>query len=286
MSWYRVRIVVPSPLAEAAAWVIAEALDHPVEVQDQYTMTDGATADSSSLVIGFEEAVDSETIQSITVSLNSLGISNPELETQKSDDETWREGWKSFFKGVDVSNGLYVHPPWEDAPTGKLSIAIDPGMAFGTGTHATTRGVLKMLGDRLAGKPAMDILDVGCGSGILSIAAARLGHRALGVEIDGDALVNAQENLDRNGVNEAVKLMEGSASSVQGEYPLVIANILAHILIEIAPDLTERCGGELILSGLLETQETAVCEAYPSMELLERRLEGEWVILRMRPHGD
>ena len=286
MSWYRIRIAVPAPLAEAAAWMIAEALDHPVEVQDHHTMTKDSSAGSARLVIGFEEAVDDETTTVITQSLASLGIENPELETLQSDDETWREGWKSFFKGISLPNGIHVHPPWETPPSNCLSVAIDPGMAFGTGTHATTRGVLKMLSDCLAGVPALTVLDVGCGSGILSIAAARLGHRALGVEIDGDALVNARENVSRNEVETEVQLQEGSAAQVSGKFPLVVANILAHILIEIASDLMNRCGGELILSGLLESQESAVLEAFPAMELLERRLEGEWVILRMRPlHG-
>ncbi len=286
MTWYRVRIAVPSALAEAAAWVTAEALDHPVEVQDGYTMTNGQDGHQSSLVIGFEQPIEGDTITSIGQALASLGIKDPEFETQQSDDETWREGWKSFFKGFALGSQLYVHPPWETVPPGQISVAIDPGMAFGTGTHATTRGVLKMLGDCVAERPSITILDVGCGSGILSIAAARLGHRAIGVEIDGDALVNARENVDRNDVADAVELIQGSASTVSGQFPLVIANILAHILIDIAPDLSARCGGELILSGLLESQEVDVLSAFNQMDVIERRMEGEWVILRLKANHD
>ncbi|MCB9536418.1 MAG: 50S ribosomal protein L11 methyltransferase [Myxococcales bacterium] len=158
---------------------------------------------------------------------------------------------------------------------------IEPGMAFGTGTHETTRGVMRALDAHLPAAPAT-LLDVGCGSAILSIAAARLGHRAVGVEIDPVAVDNARHNLRLNGVEDRVELHVGSADAVEGRFPIVVANILAHILIELAPLIIERTGDVLVLSGMLHGQVDAVRAAYAGLDEVERFEEGPWTVLVLR----
>jgi len=169
-------------------------------------------------------------------------------------------------------------------------------MAFGTGSHATTRGVARALDTVLASRPGAGVLDVGCGSGLLTIAAARLGHPAVGVEIDPVALENARHNGRLNGVSEqaapgggSVRWLEGSAADVPGTFPVVVANILAEVLIEIAPHVVSRCSADLLLSGLLRSQEAAVLEAYAGMEVVSAEaqpLEGDesegWLVLHLR----
>ncbi|MCA9559712.1 MAG: 50S ribosomal protein L11 methyltransferase [Myxococcales bacterium] len=280
MSWWQVRFSVPRDLADAAAYLLAESLDAAVEVQDETTMS--RVDEAIEVVVGLAEAPEPDLAARINETLNALGLPPPALSTRKHDDDNWREGWKAFFQPAVLSARLGVHPPWAPAPPGVLGVVIEPGMAFGTGTHETTRASMRVLDACLADRPPLTVLDVGCGSGILSIGAARLGHFALGVEIDPEALPNAAENVARNGVTDRVELRQGSADTVEGQFPVVVANILAPILIAIAPALLARTGGELILSGMLDAQVDAVRAAFAELTLVERVDEGPWVVLRLR----
>lgn len=287
MSWWSVRFAVPAPMAEAAAWLLAEALDVPVEVQDGSTMARHGEADTCAVVVGLPQAPPADIDRQIAECLGRLGLPPTDIATRRTDDDTWKDGWKAFFRGASLSTRIAVHPPWEAPPPRPVTVAIDPGLAFGTGTHETTRGVMAALDDWLGERPPLELLDVGCGSAILSIAAAKLGHRAIGVEIDDVALQNARENVARNAVQARVTLHHGSADhpALDGRrFPLVLANILAVILVEIAPAIRARCapGGALILSGMLVDQVERVRAAYPGF-VVERRLEeGPWVILVLR----
>ena len=165
----------------------------------------------------------------------------------------WRDAWKRYFKVTRLTRQIVVVPSWEtyDAKPGDVVIALDPGMAFGTGTHASTRLVLEEM-QELAATPAR-VLDVGCGSGILAIAAAKLwpGTEVLGVDNDPLAVSATRDNAAANGVAIAA----GDALP-DGTFPLVLANIQAHVLRELKDVLIARCapGATLILSGLLTPQ--------------------------------
>lgn len=287
MSWWRVRFEVPEALADAAAWLLAAELDVPVEVQDQSTMARHADAGTCAVVVGLPEEPPADIDARIAECLAQLGLPPAAVATRRSDDESWKDGWKAFFRGAPLSARFAVHPPWEAAPDRPHGIVIDPGLAFGTGTHETTRGVMRALDEWLGDRPPLDLLDVGCGSGILSIAAALLGHRAVGVEIDPVALQNAVDNVARNGVGDRVELHAGSADlPALGDrrFPIVVANILAVILIDIAPQIMARCapGGALLLSGMLHDQVERVRAAYAGFALEDHREEGPWAILRLR----
>ena len=180
--------------------------------------------------------------------------------------ETWMEGWKSSFKPF-AAGRFFVRPPWEKAPcpAGLAELVIEPGMAFGTGQHATTRLCLEALSSPvialLARGGAGRVLDVGTGTGILALGAIRLGFgKALGTDIEDDALLAARENARLNALELPVRM--GSIPAGE-QHELVLANILAMVLVRLMPELAAALapGGRLVLSGLLETEEDEVVTA-------------------------
>lgn len=196
------------------------------------------------------------------------------------------EAWKEFFKPVICGSRFVALPPWlaNDPWPGRQKIVINPKSAFGTGHHASTALCLTALSrllDAGALRPGMRFLDLGCGSGILGIAAALCGLAGLGIDIDPIAVSNARENRELNQA-AALDLAEGSLAEVQsGANDLVMANILAGPLIELAPDLRAalKPGGCLILSGILAAQGDAVADAYRALGAPERLADGEWLAL-------
>ena len=178
----------------------------------------------------------------------------------------------NWFQPIRISERLVVSPPWL-AREGDL--IVDPGMAFGTGDHPTTRACLSAI-DRYA-KAGERCLDVGTGSGVLAIAAARLGMEACGVDTDPLAIKEARENAERNGV--VIHVDGRSLEELDGAFALVVANIYAEVLVLLAPELIRLCGGRLALAGILIDREQMVQEAMSSMRLLDRLVEGDWVSL-------
>lgn len=189
-------------------------------------------------------------------------------------ESEWRDAWKKYFHVTRVTPRIVVVPSWETytAAAGEVVIDLDPGMAFGTGTHASTRLVLAEL-DRLASEiPAPDrVLDVGAGSGILAIAAVKLwpGSTALAIDNDPIAVKASDENAAHNAVASRVTSAETPVEEVVGAWPLVLANIQAHVLRALADAITARVapGGTLVLSGLLTPQAPAVAAEYEARGL-------------------
>lgn len=281
MTWWRVCIEVPQELAEPLSWLIVEETSTPVEVQDQQTITrsDG----SAKLLIGLAEAPDAAFRAVVEDILGRFDIGPEAMVVEQSDDDSWRESWKQFLKGGRVSDRVWVRPPWEAPSDGAVvTVVIDPGMAFGTGQHQTTRGCIRMLDKVLASAPGETVLDVGCGSGILSIVSALLGSPAIGVEIDPESFGNARDNVAVNAVEEKVTLIEGSADAVSGEFSIVVANILAVTLVEIAAPIRARAGRDLVLAGLMLPDVERVLAAYPDFTLVDRLDDGDWAILHLR----
>jgi len=185
---------------------------------------------------------------------------------------------------------VLVKAPWHvyDPAPNEIIVELDPGMAFGTGLHPSTQLAMMAIEDELGSGER--VLDVGTGSGVLATAAALLGASAVdGVDIEPVAVRAARENADRNGVGSIVRIERGSVGvgePFQGEYDLVVANIIARILIELAPGLAKgvRAGGTLVLGGIIDVKEAAVRDAFHEVGLtLERRDEHEdWVSLVLR----
>ncbi|MCQ2546830.1 MAG: 50S ribosomal protein L11 methyltransferase [Clostridia bacterium] len=194
----------------------------------------------------------------------------------------WQDAWKENFKPTQVTDRIVVKPTWEeyDAKADQLVLEIDPGMAFGTGTHETTSLCMKMLEKYL--KPEMKVMDVGCGSGILSISAALLGcSDILGIEIDPDAVKVAQENVCLNKVEDAVKIQEGDLTKgVAYKADIIVANLMHNLVMELAPSARKHLNKEgiFISSGILVEKKEQVAKAIEDakFEILEIPEDGEW----------
>ncbi|TNE88587.1 MAG: methyltransferase domain-containing protein [Deltaproteobacteria bacterium] len=187
-------------------------------------------------------------------------------------DVDWEESWKAGFEPLVVSERLVVAPPW-DAPEGAL--IIEPGQGFGTGSHETTRGLLKVV-DQLADQ-VDTVLDVGCGSGVLALAAAKLGCIASGIDVDADAVKDAVAHAERNGLD--VPFSQAPVTEC-APADLCLANLYAEVLVDLHPELLRCTGRYLGLAGIMLTKEHMVRELYdPDLELLQRDVDGEWVAL-------
>lgn len=202
-------------------------------------------------------------------------------------ERDWNESWKKKFQPIDVGGIFMIIPPWEERKSGRINLVIDPGMAFGTGHHETTRTCLLLL-ERLSSKGMLkagmeSFLDIGTGTGILAIAASLLGYKSVtGVDIDPLAVDAARRNARLNGL-ENIAIKEGSVSGAEGVYDFIAANLLSEILIGIAPELPRHLNspGVALLSGMLEGQEDGVIAAMEraGLRFAEKFLEGRWVSL-------
>ncbi|MFN3199843.1 MAG: 50S ribosomal protein L11 methyltransferase [Bradymonadia bacterium] len=291
MSWWRLSVNVPMEQGETLSWLIAEQADVAVEIQDESTMVKSAVTETGKvrLVISSATPPDDDLRWVVEGWLQRFGITDGDLTVERREDEDWRTGWRAWFTGRQISARIAVRPPWEPEATqpGVHDLIIEPGMAFGTGTHETTRGALKLLDEMLGARTDHPtLLDVGSGSGLLAFAAWRLGARPVGVEIDPVAVENARHNRGLNGADDAVELHVGSAADVEGLFDIVVVNIIAPVLIEIADQVKQRVAGDLILSGMLAHEREQVLAAYPEFTVLEAREEGQWSVLHLRRSVD
>ena len=199
--------------------------------------------------------------------------------------EDWSETWKKHVRAVRVGR-IWVGPSWEQKKAGDapIQLVIEPGMAFGTGDHPSTSMCLQALQDAVERKPGGSVLDVGTGTGVLAIAAKRLGAgRVVGNDIDPAAVRIAQENA---ALNEAggLELTDRPLERIPGEFDVVVANLYAGVLVQLAPRLAARVApeGTLVVTGILASQASEVAEAFDreGLKALSRRTCGEWVLLR------
>lgn len=199
--------------------------------------------------------------------------------------DAWRDAWKAHFKPFPICPELWIAPPWEkfEPPSGQQKLVLEPGRAFGTGLHESTALVAQILYRRRADIKGKGVLDVGTGSGILSLVALRLGAgKAYGIDTDADATHVAEENAARNRMAPKCKFDATPLKKVAGQYPVVVANIEADVLIAIAKDLVAHTapGGLLVLSGILETRMRDVEAAFIKHGKLAHAMQkGEWVAL-------
>jgi len=306
MNWLEVSLTVNGELAEAVADVLARFAYSGVMMEQGVKYTDEEDAGTPTgpiTVRAYLEMDDQveETRQKLEESLYYLGRIQPlpAASYKQIADQNWMEAWKQHYKPILIGERLLILPAWMDSPDPiRIPIKIDPGMAFGTGTHPTTRLCLELL-EKHSGESSSrvhgpwSVIDVGCGSGILSIAALKLGAKsALGVDIDAGSLVNARENADTNEIGDELILEIGSIQEILGgrfafrRAPLVLANILAPVIVRLfdagLAELIEE-KGTIILSGILEEQVSGVLEAAQAkgLKIYERKQMGDWVALTM-----
>ncbi len=274
---------VPEAEAEDAGAFLFELGATGVEQRDSTTLARSEPGNAL-LVASFETAGEAES------ALAELPAAWSPARGEVVGD-AWRDEWKKHFEPFVLCRAagveLVVRPPWRQVDAGDRQrvIVLEPGRAFGTGLHETTRLVAEVLADAHEKVRGLAVLDVGCGSGILALVALALGaRRARCVDVDPEAVAVTRENAERNGLTDAVEADDAPLEEAGGPYPVVVANIEARPLIELAPALVRKVapGGLLVLSGVLaphasQGQWAAVREAYRALALEETRTKGEWL---------
>jgi ribosomal protein L11 methyltransferase len=319
-TWLEVALTVDGEIAEAVAEVLARFIPDGIVIESTQILSnpfDQGRPVGPLRVYGYLPVVESakdptieETRRCLEESFWYLGrirpVPAPVFKIVQQAD--WAETWKQHYHPIPIGQRLMVIPSWLNIPLqGRVALSIDPGMAFGTGTHPTTRMCLEIIESLLdqvkatGGRLAVDLtaIDVGCGSGILAIAALKLGlNHALGVDKDPEAIPIARKNAADNGVAPRLELGIGSVAEIRrGTFglrraPLVLVNILAPIIIQLLDDgLTDLLepGGSLVLSGILENQLSGDDNLNPiavlpalerhSLVVQERRQIDDWVAL-------
>jgi ribosomal protein L11 methyltransferase len=270
MPWRALTLELDAGAAEA----MSEAL---LESGAQSVALDRVDGPRPALTALLALELDARTVLEEAVRLAGLAAT-PAFAVEEVADEDWVRKTQAQFAPIEVGARLWVGPSWHEPPTGRAIVRLDPGMAFGTGTHPTTRLMLGFLEQQV--RAAHSVLDYGCGSGILAIAAAKLG--AVRVDaVDVDAL--AVEITAANAVGNRVAIRAGLPEALPAAtYDIVVSNILAQPLILLAPLLAARtaAGGRIALAGILESQAAEVIEAYaPWVKLRVESLQEVWVLL-------
>lgn len=221
-----------------------------------------------------------------------FGVAAPELSETVIDDQDWANSWKVHFKPFVIIPGLVIKPTWEPyrAAADEQVIEMDPGMAFGTGHHATTTMALSLVKTVLQEDACATVLDVGTGTGILGMAAVLFGARqVLGIDTDPEAVAAAIENIRRNGLNERMSVSTEPLAGLQNSYSLVVANIIHDTLVALADDLARVTapGGKLIVSGILTGEQSdniSRCFLELGLQPGNHLISGEWsALLFFRP---
>ncbi len=215
------------------------------------------------------------------------------LEIRRAAEEDWAEAWKEHFKALKVTSRLVIRPPWDEyqAAPHEVVITIYPGMAFGTGRHPTTVLCLKALEELMAqvlpsGSGAWQVLDVGTGTGILALAAARLGARVLAIDVDPEAVAAALENVRLNALEDVILVEDTPLTKLREQFPLILANLTALDLRQFAESLAGRLasGGTLIASGFLTEDLPTLADRFVSLGLQQESVlsQEDWVALVLR----
>jgi ribosomal protein L11 methyltransferase len=304
-AWLELSVAADLEAVEAVSEILGRVAPVGTSVEPAFELVDeglGARVDASRPAIvraylpAADEAASARAIAEASEALGHLQAFGlrpiGELTTRIVREADWAEAWKEHFPVLRVGRRLVIRPTWrahEPLP-GDVVVALDPGMAFGTGLHPTTRLCLAAL-ERLADRGALDgvrVLDVGCGSGILALAALRLGAAsALGVDTDAIAVDATRANAERNDLGDRVAAREGSLPSGEDPFGVVLANLIAGVLIPLAPRLLDELGadGTLLASGIFIDREAEVADAFEAagLAVAGRDAEGDWVALEARP---
>ena len=302
MDWTEIRITVSVADTERASDIANMVVPYGLYIEDYSDLEQGAreiahidlideellardrTCSIIHLYISPEEQP-AEAVAFLRERYTAEGISYQLLQNEVN-EEDWANNWKAYFKPLPIGDKLLIRPTWEtvDDAQGRTVLSIDPGMAFGTGGHDTTRLVLQTLEQYVT--PETSLLDVGCGSGILSIAALLLGaQRAVGVDIDALAVKTAVENGAVNDLHAPrYTILQGDlVEKIEGKYEIVAANIVADAIIALSRNIPQflKPDGVYITSGIIDTREQDVLTelAHCGFRVIERYEHGGWICL-------
>ena len=314
MKWLEIKVNAKAEAIDAITEILYEfgasgvAIDEPIDYEamkidnlfwDYIEPEEGEQDKESSVSAYFSEAEAEleNKIQGIKDKVQQLpefglDIGSGKIEIKEIDQIDWETSWKQYFKPVHITDRIVVKPQWEEylPQEDELIIHIDPGMAFGTGTHETTSMCIKAIEKNL--EPGYSILDIGTGSGILSIAAVLLGAKeATGVDLDPVAVEVANENIEINGLSDKINILHGDLLTlIKGQFDIVVANIIADaILILLDSDVKSfvKDNGLFICSGIIQEKEGLVVEKLKEkgFEIKEINRDGEWVCITSTCHG-
>ncbi len=300
MKWIELSVEADREAVEAISELFAKygynagvAIEEPIiadeDEEDKYELDLSRAVTVSTWLPDDERAAEvRELIAQHLWHLGQMRFISP-LRVTISDEEDWANAWKEHYHVLRVGRHVVIRPSWREytPEPGDVSIELDPGMAFGTGLHPTTRLCLAALEDYVA--PGMNVLDLGTGSGILAIATAKLGAASvLAIDNDPIAVKSVGENIALNGeITSQISIAEGTLEAAGGsQFDLVVANIIAKVIIELAHGLAAALqpSGTLIVSGIIAEKADSVALALAAAGLhnLERRTEGDWVALVAR----
>lgn len=284
MAWFSLTVDVPEEESELAQSVLYDHGAAGLEVRDSLNptvLTVRAPAKGEAILIAyFEDKSDAANAQEELAEK----ITGARFAIEDVVERDWSVEWRNQIKSVTVGR-LWVGPPWEKptAPTDKVCLFIEPKMAFGTGDHPTTSLCLKAVDAFMAGHEDASVLDVGTGTGVLAFAAKKLGaSRCVGVDNDVTSVELAKECAQENGI-EGVELSTKTLSGIDGKFDLVLANILANTLVELAPLIAPKVKQRLVLAGVLVPQAEEVTAAYVKQGLKPAGTEtiGEWIRIEL-----
>ncbi|WP_035052722.1 50S ribosomal protein L11 methyltransferase [Andreprevotia chitinilytica] len=290
MSWTELRITTDSKHAEALSDALFDLGALSVSIEDAAAGTSaekpifgepGEPVDQMwdhSIVVA-HLGDDMDAALTVAAAANAAGIDHPAFETVTVEEQDWVRLTQSQFDPIPISARLWITPTWHESPDpAAINIALDPGLAFGTGSHPTTKLCLQWLDANI--RSGETVLDYGCGSGILAIAAKKVGAgETHGVDIDPQAMVASRQNAEQNGVDIAFFLPDAAPT---GEYDVVVANILTNPLKALAPMLASRVklGGRIALSGILSEQADDIIAIYGQwFDFVPKAEEDGWVCL-------
>lgn len=303
MDWTEVKITVNAEQVDAAGDIAQMTVPYGIYIEDYSHLQEEVEQiahidlideellkkDRSKAVVHVyiaPEESPAEAIAFLRERYAAAGIEN-QIETVSCEQEDWINNWKKYFHPIPVGKKLLIRPDWEQTenPEGRVVLDLEPGIAFGTGTHETTRLCMEFLEEFVT--PGCAMLDVGCGSGILSVAGLLLGaERAVGVDIDPLAVKTAVQNAERNKVEDRFAGICGSLTErVEGTYQVVAANIVADVILELLKDIGNFMAPDavLILSGIIDEREQDVLNGLEeSFTLIGRKEERGWVALAVK----
>lgn len=302
-SWTEIKISVPAAKAETAGDIANMTVPHGIYIED-YSHLEEEAMEIAHIDLIDQELLDkdrdhaiihvyispedspAEAVSFLEERLQACGIAYS-IDCAGCAMDDWLNNWKKYFKPIPVGEKLLIRPVWEEDfdPQGRAVLNLEPGLAFGTGTHETTRLCMELIERYLS--PGEDFLDMGCGSGILSVAALLLGARsAVGVDIDPLAVKTAAENARLNGVEGKFTGICGNlAEKVSGSFQLIAANIVADVVIELTKDAPRFLapGGVYIVSGIIDAREDDVLAALAGrFTVIEHREDRGWVAMALR----
>ncbi len=293
-NWLKITVLAPPHMAEAVSDLLGVLSGAGVELRPGQQR--GVPISAFFHLAGDGDEA-SQRIKELEKRLGELfdlyGLTAPVLEKEYFADQDWATSWQEYFHAFAVIPGLIIRPSWEpyQAEEGERVIVMDPGQAFGTGQHASTSMALELVRDSLREMGGGRVLDVGCGTGILAMAAALFGaDSVLAIDNDPEAVRVASENIAINQLEQRIRVSGRDLQEIEGTFDLICANIVHNVLVDMAPELTARLvpGGRLVLAGILSgEQEENIIRVYRVLGCspVARRHTDEWTGLLVRKSG-